>query len=376
MTDYYEILGVSRDATTEEIKRAYRKLARQYHPDVAGEESAEKFKEVTMAAEVLTDPEKRRMYDLGGPSAFGAGGAGGPGMGGFGFGDLFETLFNTAGATARGPVPRSRRGQDALVRIDLDLAEAAFGVHRDLTVETAVVCGTCHGSCARPGTSPRPCSVCGGRGMVQRVARSFLGNVMTQARCDACQGYGSTIPEPCLECSGEGRVRTRRTIGVDVPAGVETGSRIKLTGQGEVGPGGGPAGDLYVEVRELPHPVFTRRGDDLHCTVSLPMTAAALGTVLTVESLDGQLDLDIAPGTQPDEVLTLRGKGMGRLRGHGRGDLHVHLDVQVPTKLDERQQELLRELAGLRGEESPAARLAPVGAGMFARLRDKLAGRS
>lgn len=168
---------------------------------------------------------------------------------------------------------------------------------------------------------------------------------------------------------------TRKTISVDIPPGVEGGTRVKLTGQGEVGPGGGPAGDLYVEVREVPHPVFTRRGDDLHCTTSLPMTAAALGTVVTLETLDGEEEVDIAPGTQADQILTLRGKGMGKLRGYGRGDLHIHLDVQVPTKLDERQEALLRELATIRGEESPDARLAPVGSGMFSRLRDKLAGR-
>ncbi|TNU76592.1 molecular chaperone DnaJ [Miniimonas arenae] len=370
MTDYYEVLGVSRDASTDEIKRAYRKLARQHHPDIAGEAGAERFKEVTAAHEVLSDPDKRAMYDAGG-------GPGGAGAGAFGFSDIFETFFGAAaGGSARGPVPRARRGQDALVRLDLELAEEAFGARKEITVETAVVCGTCHGSCARPGTSPRPCQVCGGRGSVQRVARSFLGNVMTQARCDACQGFGSTIPEPCPECSGEGRVRTRRTITVDVPAGVENGTRIKLVGHGEVGPGGGPAGDLYVEIREHPHPVFTRRGDDLHCTTSLPMTAAALGTVVSLDTLDGEQEVDIAPGTQGDHVITLRGKGMGRLRGHGRGDLHVHLDVQVPTRLDERQEELLRELAALRGEEQPQARLAPVGAGMFSRLRDKLAGRS
>ena len=369
MTDFYEVLGVQRDASTDEIKKAYRKLARTYHPDIAGEAGAERFKEVTEAHEMLSDPEKRRMYDAGG-SAMGGDGAG------FAFRDIFETFFGAAGGgSARGPVSRARRGQDSLLKVDLEFAEEAFGVHKELTFDTAVTCGTCHGSCARPGTAPTQCQVCGGRGSVQRVARSFLGNVMTAQRCDACQGYGSTIPEPCTDCSGEGRVRTRRTLGVDIPAGVEDGVRIKLTAQGEVGPGGGPAGDLYVEVRELPHAVFTRRGDDLHCTASLPMTAAALGTVLVVETLDGSEEVDVAPGTQGDHVVTLKNKGMGHLRSHGRGDLHVHLDVEVPTKLDERQEQLLRELAGLRGEERPATRLAPVGAGMFSRLRDKFAGR-
>ncbi|ACQ80005.1 chaperone DnaJ domain protein [Beutenbergia cavernae DSM 12333] len=375
MTDYYEVLGVSRDATTEEIKRAYRKLARTHHPDVAGPVEAERFKDITAAHEVLSNPEKRRAYDMGGMP--GMNGMGGDAGAGFAFSDIFETFFSAAsgGPAARGPVPRARRGQDALVRIDVDLADATFGTHRDLQVETAVMCGTCHGTCSRPGTGPRTCDVCGGRGSVQRVARSFLGQVMTTQRCDACGGFGSTIPDPCPECAGEGRVRTRRTIGLDVPAGVESGTRIKLTGQGEVGPGGGPAGDLYVEIRERAHPVFTRRGDDLHCTMALPVTAAALGTVLELETLDGAQQVDIRPGTQPEQVVTLRGLGVGRLHGGGRGDLHVHVDVEVPTQLDERQEQLLRELAALRGEERPEARLAPAGPGMFARLRDKLAGR-
>lgn len=374
MTDYYEILGVPRDATPEQIKKAYRRLARELHPDVAGNDPAseERFKDVSRAYDVLGNPDKRRAYDLGGdPSA--AGGMGG----GFGFQDIFETFFGAAtGATAqRGPIPRARRGQDALVRLDIDLSEATFGSHREVQVDTAVVCPTCQGSCCRPGTSPRTCEVCGGRGSVQRVARSFLGQVMTTQPCAACQGFGTVIPEPCTECAGEGRVRSRRTISVDVPAGVDTGTRIKLTAQGEVGPAGGPAGDLYLEVRERRHDVFVRRGDDLHATLPVPMTAAALGTVLTLDTLDGPQEVDLRPGTQPDQEVVLKGLGVGHLHTGGRGDLHVHVDVQVPVALDEEQAELLRRLAALRGEERPDARLATASTGMFARLRDKLAGR-
>ena len=373
MSDYYEILGVSRDASQEEIKKAYRRLARELHPDVAdGPEEAERFKDVSRAYDVLSNPEKRRDYDLGGR---GTGNPMGGAGAGFGFSDIFETFFGAATGAQRGPTPRARRGQDALVRIDIDLADAAFGATRDLQVDTAVVCSTCHGTCCRPGTSPRTCDVCGGRGSVQRVARSFLGQVMTTSPCAACHGFGTVIADPCPECSGEGRVRTRRTITVDVPAGVESGTRIKLTGQGEVGPGGGPAGDLYVEVRERAHPLVTRRGDDLHCAVQLPMTAAALGTVLTVETLDGVRDLDVKPGTQPNEVLTLKGLGVGHLHASGRGDLHVHVDVQVPSRLDPEQERLLRDLAVLRGEERPEPRLAPAHPGVFARLRDRFAGR-
>lgn len=374
MTDYYEILGVPRDASPEQIKKAYRRLARELHPDVAGTGpgSEDRFKDVSRAYDVLGNPEKRRAYDMGADPASPGGGMGG----GFGFQDIFETFFGAAGGGApRGPVPRARRGQDALVRLDLDLAEAAFGVHRDVQVDTAVLCPTCGGTCCRPGTSPRTCEVCGGRGSVQRVARSFLGQVMTTQPCAACQGFGTVIPEPCTECAGEGRVRSRRTLSVDVPAGVDTGTRIKLTGQGEVGPAGGPAGDVYLEVRERKHETFVRRGDDLHATLQVPMTAAALGTVVSMETLDGPQEVDLRPGTQPGQVLTLRGLGVGHLHVGGRGDLHVHVEVQVPTPADDEQAELLRRLAVLRGEERPEARLAAANPGMFAKLRDKLAGR-
>ena len=374
MSDYYETLGVSRQASQDEIKKAYRKLARKLHPDVAGPEAADRFKDVSRAYEVLSNPEKRQMYDLGGDQAFGGGGAGAGA--GFGFSDIFESFFGAAtGTTSRGPTPRGRRGQDALVRLDIDLAEAAFGAQRELTVESAVQCGTCGGTCCRPGTSPRTCTVCNGRGSVQRVARSFLGQVMTTAPCAACSGHGTTIPDPCPECSGEGRVRTRRTLRVDVPAGVDSGTRIRLTGEGEVGPGGGPAADLYVEIHEKPHPVFVRRGDDLHCTMQIPMTAAALGTVLDLDTLDGLRQLDIEPGAQPEQVLTLEGLGVGHLHRGGRGDLHVHVDVQTPARLDDRQRELLTELAVLRGEERPEARLAAQGSGVFSKLRERFAGR-
>ena len=374
MTDYYEILGVPRDATPEQVKKAYRRLARELHPDVAGTDPAseEKFKDVSRAYDVLGNAEKRRAYDMGADPASPGGGMGG----GFGFQDIFETFFGAAGGGApRGPVPRARRGQDALVRLDLDLAEAAFGVHRDVQVDTAVLCPTCGGTCCRPGTSPRTCEVCGGRGSVQRVARSFLGQVMTTQPCAACHGFGTVIPEPCTECAGEGRVRSRRTLSVDVPAGVDTGTRIKLTGQGEVGPAGGPPGDVYLEVRERKHETFVRRGDDLHATLQVPMTAAALGTVVSMDTLDGAQEVDLRPGTQPGQVLTLKGLGIGHLHVGGRGDLHVHVEVQVPTPADDEQAELLRRLAVLRGEERPEARLAAANPGMFAKLRDKLAGR-
>lgn len=373
MNDYYETLGVTRQATQDEIKRAYRKLARKLHPDVAGPDAEDEFKNVSRAYEVLSNPEKRRLYDMGGESALG--GSGGAGAG-FGFSDIFETFFGAAtGAQPRGPVPRGRRGQDALVRLDIDLRDAVFGVNTDLQVDTAVLCGTCQGSCTRPGTSPQTCSVCGGRGSVQRVARSFLGQVMTTSPCGACGGHGTTIPDPCPECSGDGRVRSRRTIDVQVPAGVDEGNRIKLSGRGEVGPGGGPPGDLYVEIRVRPHPTFARQGDDLHARVQVPMTAAALGTVLHLETFDGLRDIDIAAGTQPEAVITLRGLGVGRLHTSTRGDLHLHVEVEVPSELDDAQRELLTRLAELRGEERAEPRMATNATGVFSRLRDRFAGR-
>ncbi|GAB4064582.1 molecular chaperone DnaJ [Angustibacter speluncae] len=371
MSDHYEVLGVSRDATQEEIKKAYRRLARKLHPDVnPGPEAAEQFKDVSRAYDVLSNPEKRQTYDIGGDPN-GSGGGFGPG---FGFSDIFETFFNQG--QSRGPVPRSRPGQPAQIRLDIDLREAVFGSEREISVDTAVVCGVCQGSCCQPGTHPSACTTCGGRGQVQRVARSFLGQVMTTTPCPTCGGYGTVIPSPCLECSGDGRVRTRRTLTIKVPPGVGTGTRIQLAGQGEVGPGGGPAGDLYVEIREMRHELFHREGDDLHCTVSVPMTAAALGTTLEIETLDGPEKVDLAPGTQSGTVHRLPSYGVTGLRSGSRGDLHVHVDVTTPTKLDERQEELLRELASLRGETRPSGRLASThGGGVFGKLKDRFAGR-
>ncbi len=369
--DYYGTLGVANDATPEEIKRAYRKLARELHPDVNPDPATQdRFKDVTAAYEVLSDPDKRQMYDLGGDPR---GGGGGPGAGfgqGFGFGDIMDAFFGTQ---SRGPRPRANRGKDALIRMQVTLAEATFGSTRELTVDTAIACTVCSGAGTAEGTSVVTCTMCQGRGEVQSVQRSFLGQVMTARPCPQCQGFGTLIPHPCPECAGEGRVRTRRTITVKIPPGVDTGTRIQLTGEGEVGQGGGPSGDLYLEIVEAAHEVFTRQGDDLHCTVSLPMTAAALGTTVVLESLDGTENIDLRAGTQSGYVHTLRQKGVAHLRGSGRGDLHVHIDVVTPTKLDERQTALLRELATLRDEERPAGAVQTASnnnGGLFSRLKD------
>ncbi|MGL4173689.1 MAG: molecular chaperone DnaJ [Actinomycetota bacterium] len=367
MSDHYETLGVSRSATAEDIKKAYRKLARQLHPDVnPGNE--EQFKAVSHAYDVLSDSAKRASYDAGGdhmPGGFGAG---------FSFTDIMDAFFGGGGGE-RGPRSRRGRGQNALIRVQIDLRDAVFGTEKEIVVDTAVGCETCHGEGAQPGTGTRPCEVCGGRGQVQQMQRSFMGNVMTSRPCGTCQGFGTVIAHPCVQCSGDGRVRSRRTMTIKIPPGVDSGTRIQLVGEGEVGPGNGPAGDLFVEMAVAQHPSFVRRGDDLHATVVLPMTAATLGTTVTLETLDGEQALVVDAGTQSGHVSTLRGLGVARLRGSGRGDLIVHMDVITPKNLDDAQRELITQLAALRGEERPEARLATQGGGLFGRLRDAFSGR-
>jgi molecular chaperone DnaJ len=374
-TDYYGVLGVAPGASDTEIKRAYRRLARDLHPDVNPDPAAkERFQEVTRAYEALTDPEKRRIVDLGGdPFDNGAGSMGNPFAGGFGgLGDIMDAFFG--GATARGPRSRTRAGRDALIPVELELDETVFGTTKEITVDTAILCTTCSGAGTAPGTHPVTCATCSGRGEVQSIQRGLLGQVVSSRTCPSCAGTGQVIPEPCPQCGGDGRVRSRRTIPDKIPAGVEDGMRIRLTGHGEVGPGGGPSGDLYVEVHERPHPVFTRDGEDLHCRVTLPMTAAALGTTLNLKTLDGETDLDIRPGTQSGSVLTLRAQGAPRLRATGRGNQLVHVAVQTPTRLDAEQEKLLRELAALRGEDQPESHREAQG-GLFSRVRDAFNGR-
>ncbi|BDZ53258.1 molecular chaperone DnaJ [Agromyces marinus] len=367
MADHYEVLGVARDAAPDEIKKAYRRLARELHPDVnPGAEASERFKEVTHAYDVLSDPKQRQQYDLGGQGGFGGGAAG---FGGFG--DIFETFFG-AGQGSRGPRSRRERGQDALIRLEVGLDEVIFGTHRDLEVDTAVVCETCNGSCCQPGTSPVRCDICGGSGQIQRAVRSLLGNVMTSSPCGSCRGYGTIIATPCVTCQGQGRVRARRTVPVDVPAGVDTGVRLQMPGSGEAGPAGGPNGDLYLEIKVKTHEVFSRDGDDLLCTLEVQMTDAVLGATAKVAALDGDVELELRSGVQSGDVLTVRDRGITHLRGNGRGDLKVAVHVITPTKLSGKERELVEQLAALRKPKSPE--LGHFQQGLFARLRDRFLG--
>ncbi len=383
-TDYYDVLGVPRDASPEQIKKAYRQQARKLHPDVATEADAgDRFKAVAEAYEVLGDEQKRDLYDRTG-SADGmggfAGGAGFPGGGGggFDFSNIMDAMFGQQ--ATRGPRSRTRRGQDALVRIEIELAEAAFGVTKPVRVDTAVLCPRCSGSGAEGNSKPTTCATCHGQGDVTHVQRSFLGDIRTTQACPTCRGYGTVIPNPCTECAGDGRVRSARSINVKIPQGVGTGIRIHLASQGEVGPGGGPAGDLYVELAVVEHEVFRREGDDLEVVVKIPMTAAALGTEVAVATLEADLEdadeadrsvrVKVPAGTQSGTRVAVEGKGVPKLRSNGRGQLGVTLLVQTPTRVDDEQRALLRQLAELREETRPAGNVQKHGKGVFGRLRD------
>jgi molecular chaperone DnaJ len=353
LADHYETLGVQRNASSDEIKKAYRKLARELHPDVnPSEQAQEKFKSVTHAYEVLGDEQSRRSYDSGGSEA------------GFGFGDIFETFFGGGGS--RGPRSRAERGQDALLRVELTFEEAVFGVEKSIPVDTAVLCETCNGSCAKPGTSAKVCDICRGAGQVQTQVRSLLGSVITSSPCGSCRGYGHIIPEPCLTCRGQGRVRARRDIELKIPAGVEDGLRLQLAGSGEVGFGGGPSGDLYVDISLAPHQYFSRNGDELICELEVPLHDAVLGTMVKIDSFDGEVELQVPAGSQTGDVIPVKGKGFGRLRQSGRGDLLVTIQVKIPSKLDSKQKELFRTLAGFRKSDT---------AGLVARKSGSFQGR-
>lgn len=358
--DHYATLGVSRDASSDEIKRAYRRLARQLHPDANPDdpEAAERFKDVTHAYEVLSDPAKRQRYDTFGDDRGDFGGFGDFG----GISDLFSTFFGGmggGGSTRRGPV----RGADILAEVELTLEEAARGIDREVEIETLEECPDCVGSGNAPGTHPARCRDCGGTGEIRQVRRTVFGDMMTATTCRRCGGEGQEIVDPCKRCSGAGRVRVTESLTLHIPPGVDDGARLRVTGRGQAGARGGRSGDLYVGIRLEPHETFKRAGDDLACEVSVPMTVGALGGTVEAPTLDGPEAIEIEPGTQSGEVVRLRGRGMPRLDGRGRGQLVVLLKVETPTDLTEEQADLLRRFAKLREEE-----VAP--RGLFDRIKE------
>jgi molecular chaperone DnaJ len=366
MRDFYEILGVERNATDDEIKKAYRKLARQYHPDAnPGDDAAsEHFKEISVAYEGLSDPEKRRRYDMFGPEGV-APGAGSGDAFGFGLNDLFDAFFggrDPFGGDRRGGGPP--RGSDAETVLDLTLHEVVFGGTKQFDVTMPVACDTCDGSGCAPGTHADTCTNCGGSGEVRTVRRSMLGQLVTSGPCPRCEATGQIIPSPCVTCRGDGRVRAERRLEVEIPPGIDTGQRLRLSGRGPAGPRGGQAGDLYVTVRVGEHAGLERDGDDLHSLQTVAMTQAALGTTLTVSTLDGDQEVEVPAGTQPGRVIMLHGMGVPSLRTGRRGNLHVHIGVDVPLKLTAEEAELLTHFATLRGESVHEHR-----DGLFARIR-------
>lgn len=365
MADYYELLGVSRQSSAEEIKRAYRRLARELHPDAnPGNAGAEaRFKEVAQAYEVLSDPDKRHRYDTYGPE----GAAGGPDVGfGGGLGDIFDAFFGGGGGGFGGRPGQAGppRGTDLEVSVDLDFERAVFGTQEPVTVRTAVACDTCEATGAAPGSRPETCTECNGSGQVRRVRQSILGQMVTASACPRCNGMGETLAHPCPDCRGEGRLIQEKTYTVDVPAGVDTGSTLRLGGLGAAGVRGGGHGDLYVRVRVRPHARFQRTDNDLVDELHVPFTQAALGAHLAYETLDGVEDLVITPGTQAGRVFRLRGRGVPHVQGRGRGDLLVSVVVDIPTELRADEEELLRQLAALRGED-----VAPADTGLMSRIR-------
>lgn len=371
--DYYEVLGVSRDADTQEIKKAYRKLARQHHPDVNSHDPdcEEKFKEATEAYEVLCDGDKRAAYDAYGHDGLrrGPGGPGGGFEGFAGFGDIFENIFSSFGGGGFGGGPFAgfggygggraagpARGDDLAVDVELTLEEAAFGVEKEITFHAQTSCDTCEGMGTTDPSSIKACPHCGGSGRVRTVRQTMLGQFVQTAVCLQCSGNGQTIEAPCADCGGAGRRVAERKVSVRIPGGIDSGQRVRVSGRGGAGERGAPAGDLYVRVSVAPHDLFERRDDDVLYRVDLTMVQAAVGATITVPTLDGDEEMTFEPGTQPGEIRVLRGKGLKRLNGHGRGNQEVTVRVLVPHDLDDQQRQLLLDFDGTCGPDNYAER--------------------
>ena len=366
--DYYEVLGVNRDAGDDEIKKAYRKLAMKFHPDrnPDNKDAEEKFKEAKEAYEMLSDPQKKAAYDRYGHAGVDPSMGAGPGAQGFdgfsdAFGDIFGDLFGGGGRGGRSNV---YRGADLRYNLEITLEEAARGAEKTIRIPTVEECGTCHGSGAKPGTHPKPCPTCQGHGQV-RVQQGFFS---IQQTCPKCHGSGKIIPDPCRDCGGAGRTKKQKTLEVKIPAGIDEGMRLRHAGHGEPGVNGGPPGDLYVEIHIRKHAVFERDHDDLHCEMPISITTAALGGEIEIPTLEGMARLKIPAETQSGKVFRLRGKGIKNVRSHVHGDLMCHVVVETPVSLTERQKELLREF-----EESAsgnADRHNPKAKGWMDKVRD------
>lgn len=343
--DNYEVLGVDRNASEQDIKKAYRKLARQYHPDVnpGNKEAEEKFKEVTDAYDVLSDPEKRARYDQFGHAD--------PGQGGFdagGFGDIFDMFFGGGGGQRRnGP----QRGSDLRYAMTLTFEEAVFGVEKEIQVPRDETCMDCQGSGAAPGTHPTTCSQCQGTGQVKVTQRTPFGQIQTARTCPTCHGEGRTVSSPCSTCHGQGKVRKVKTLKINVPEGSEDGLNLRLSGDGEAGTKGGPPGDLYIVLQVKPHKFFERDGNDVYCEIPITFVQAALGAEIDVPTLDGVVKMKVPEGTQTSTIFRLRGHGVPRRRGTGRGDQHVRVVLTTPTKLNDKQKKLLREFGEVTSEQ-------------------------
>lgn len=350
--DYYETLGVEKGASAEEIKKAYRQLAKKYHPDMNKDDAnaAQKFKEVNEAYQVLSDDQKRARYDQFGSAAFegGGAGAGGAGFGDFsgfgGFGDIFESFFGGGRAQPRGG---PRRGNDREASLRLTFEEAAFGVKKDVSITRQEKCETCGGSGAKPGSDVKTCPRCGGTGQIRQQQQSFLGNIVNVVTCPECRGEGKIISEPCESCRGKGRVGRSRTISVNIPAGIDDGQVITLSGQGDAGEKGGPAGDMHVYIAVRPHKTLRREGVNLYMDMPISFAQAALGCEAEVETLEGKAKYTIPAGTQTGTTFRLRDKGIKYLRQEKHGDLFVKVNIEVPRKLTDRQKALLLEFEGM-----------------------------
>lgn len=358
--DYYEILGLDKAASDQDIKKAFRKLALKYHPDrnPNDKKAEERFKEINEAYQVLTDPQKKAQYDQFGTTDFNNGGGFQGGFGGFdfsdlgGFGDIFDSFFGggfSSGRRKNGP----ERGSDLEYTLSLTFEEAVFGVEKEVPVTRNERCEACGGTGAKKGSHPHTCNKCNGTGQVRNQRSTPLGNFVTMTTCDKCGGKGTIIKNPCEECSGKGTVRKHRKIKVKVPAGVDTGNIIPLRGQGEHGKNGGPSGDLYINLRVSPHSKFKRKGFDIYLDTHISFGKAALGTSLKVPSIDGDVKYDIPPGTQPGTVFRLKGKGVPKVDGRGRGDQYVNVIVDVPKNLNEKQKEALMMFMEASGEIQP-----------------------